>query len=354
MSKPTAAHAAEAAAGATFADAAGFHLPARFTGVAEEYAAAVEASALFDTSHAAKLVLTGPDAPRFVHNIATNDIKDLPLGGGCETYFCDARAKALFVAWVYHLKLGDGRNALWLETTPGRAEALVRHLDRYLISEAVEIADATDQYAQFHLAGPTAKGVLESALADDFPALAEFQHVERTFGSTAVASVRARTRLGIPGYDIVCLPERAEGVWRMLTAAGATPAGLGAYEVLRVEAGTPEYGPDIDANRFVMEVADAGRAVSYQKGCFPGQEPIVMARDRAGRVNRGFVKLRLDGPAAVPVGTTLTAGETEVGAVTSAAISPRAGAVAVGYVRWDHVAPGTVLSAAGRRTVIAG
>ncbi|MFN7133272.1 MAG: hypothetical protein ACK4N5_14435, partial [Myxococcales bacterium] len=72
-------------------------------------ASAISTAALFDTSDAAKLTASGPDAPQFLHNISTNDVKDLPLGGGCELYFCDARARALFVAWVYHVLLADGR-----------------------------------------------------------------------------------------------------------------------------------------------------------------------------------------------------------------------------------------------------
>lgn len=310
-----------------------------------DYVAAITASALFDTSSAAKLLVTGPDAPQFLHNIGTNDIKSLPLGGGCETYFCDARAKALFVACVYHVR-ADGKNALWLETTPGRGEALLKHLDRYLIAEAVGLSDVTAQFAQMHLAGPNAKGVLENALADDIPDLAEFQHMERTFGASATCSIRRRDPLGVPGYDVVCLTARADGVRRMLTAAGATPAGPDAYEVLRVEAGTPVYGLDIDETRFVMEVGRAERAVSYTKGCFPGQEPIVMARDRAGRVNRSFLGLKVMAGGTIPHGTKLTRDGQEAGVVTSSVESPRAGGpIALGYVHWKHADVGTELLA---------
>lgn len=321
---------------------------------APDYVAATTTSAIFDTSSAAKLLLTGPDAPQFVHNISTNDIKSLPLGGGCETYFCDARAKTLFVAWVYHVRI-DGKNALWLETTPGRGEALLKHLDRYLIAEAVEIADVTTQFAQMHVAGPKAKAVLEAALGDTIPDLAEFQHMERTFDSSATCSIRRRDLLGVPGYDVVCPTARADGVRRMLTAARATPGGPGAYETLRVEAGTPVYGIDIDENRFVMEVGRAERAVSYAKGCFPGQEPIVMARDRAGRVNRSFLGLKVLTGGPVPSGTKLTKDGQEVGVVTSSVASPRFGApVALGYVHWKQAEPGTELVAGGQSVRVIG
>lgn len=333
-------------AGATFAETAGWELLAHFGDPDAEYRAALEAAALFDISHQGKLEVSGPDAPQFLHNLCTNDVKDLPLGGGCPAYFCDPRAKTLFQAWVYHVRLDGGtRDALWVDVTPGHAEGLLKHLDRYLISEQVELADRTAQFAQMHLAGPRAKEVLERALGEPVPDLEEFQHMERTFGANAVCSIRRRDPLGVPGYDLVCLNARAEGVWRMLTSVGARPAGLEAFEVLRVEAGTPVYGADIDEGRFVMEVGDAKRAVSYSKGCFVGQEPIVMSRDRAGHAPRAFLGLKLRGGRAARRGAKVFRDGNEVGVVTSSVDSPAAGCpIALAYLRRGHQEPGTVLA----------
>ncbi len=305
---------------------------------------------LFDTSAAGKLRLTSPDAPMFVSNLSTNDIKAIPLGGGCETYFCDHRAKALFQAWVYHTLLPNKDHALWVETTPGRNELLFKHLDRYLISEQVELEDVTAAFAQFHLAGPTATAVLE-LLVGPVPELAEFQHMERTIAGVQ-CSVRSRTPLGMPGYDLVCDAASADQVRQAVVSAGAEVGSPELYEQLRVNAGTPLYGPDIDDTRFVMEVGNAARAVSYSKGCYLGQEPIVMSRDRAGHAPRSFVKLTLDGdPPAV--GAKVLAGDEDAGAVTSAARRYGAeGSVALGYVRWKHREPGTVLTVDGRSATV--
>src|SRR5207302_11083303 len=145
-----------------------------------------------------------------------------------------------------------------LDTDPGQAARLLQHLDRFLISEHVELADRTADFAQFHLAGPRAKSVLEQALGETIPDLAPLQHMERTFGASATCHVRRHDPLGIPGYDLVCLRGRAPEVRQYLESPGATAAGPEAYEVLRVEAGTPEFGRDIDENRFVVEVGRAG------------------------------------------------------------------------------------------------
>lgn len=320
-----------------------------------DYAAATTSAALFDTSGAAKLVLTGPDAPMFLGNMSTNDTKNLPLGGGCEAYLCDSRAKVKFQVWFYHILLSDKRHAMWVETTPGRNTELVQYLDRYLISEQVEIADRTLDFAQFHLVGPKAAEVLSAALGDAVPNLPEFAHMERTFGKDATCSIRRRDQLGVPGFDIVCRTEVAEGVKRLLLAAGAAEGTPDTFGVLRIEAGTPVFGKDIDDNRFVMEVGFAARAVSYAKGCFLGQEPIVMARDRAGHVNRAFLGLKVLEGAPLPPGTKLFHDGQEVGSVTSSCHSPRLGTpVALAYLKWKHQEPGTRMEAetsAGKQPV---
>lgn len=312
-----------------------------------DYRAAISEAALFDISNTGKLLLTGPDAPMFLGNLSTNDTKNLPLGGGCEAFFCDSRAKVQFQVWIYHVRLSDGRHAMWVETTAGRNAALVKYLDRYLISEQVEIADVTEQFGQLHLAGPHAAIILEKALGSSIPDLPEFAHMERTFGSNATCSIRKRDPLGLPGFDIVCRVELIEGVRGLLVAAGAVSGTPKTFETLRIEAGTPLFGPDIDENRFVMEVGRATRAVSYSKGCFLGQEPIVMARDRAGHVNRAFLGLKiLEGQSPLLAGTKLFHDGQEVGAVTSSCLSPRLMApIALAYLRWKHQEPGTRMEA---------
>jgi folate-binding protein YgfZ len=324
---------------------AGQVLPADYGDAEAEYRQAVNGAALFDRSSTGKIEISGKDAPSFLHNLCTNDINNLPLGGGCEAFFCDHRAKVLAHAFVYHV-LSAGRHAFWLDVTPGYNDKVLKHLDRHLISEAVELADNTAQFKQLHLAGPKARDVLQAALGQPVPDLAEFQHMERTVGPTATCSIRRHDPLGLPGYDIVCLNDRAASVWRLLQAEGAVPAGQAAWETLRIEAGTPVYGVDINEDRFVMEVARALRAVSYSKGCYLGQEPIVMARDRAGFVNRAFLGVKVLDGGPLPAGTKLFRDTAEVGLVTSSTNSPALNApLALGYIRRGHQDPGLRLEA---------
>ena len=340
-------------AGAVFIEQAGWTMPARFGDVAAEYQQVRTGAALFDVSNRGKVDATGKDAATFLHNLCTNDIENMPLGAGCEAFFCTARAKVVAHALIYHLLLPGNRHAFWFDLAPGQAEKLIQHLDRFIISEEVEIADRTQGFCQVHLAGPNAKAVLERALADEIPDLEPLQHMERTFGANVHAHIRRNDPLGVPGYDIVCLSNLGSGLWRMLSGSGAKPAGLEVYDMRRVEAGTPVYGVDIDENRFAFDVGRTAQAISYTKGCYLGQEPIVMARDRAGHAPRTLMGLRLAGDELVPRESKVFQGEEDVGFVTSRVKSPRLGVITLVYLRHGHQTPGTevqVETASGRET----
>jgi folate-binding protein YgfZ len=354
MSNTTPLAEAERSRGARCTTIHDWSIPADFGDPAGEYERLRTDVAICDVSHRGKVELSGPDAPSFLHNLSTNDVNNLPLGAGCEALFTTAKAKAVAYALIYHVRIGGDRDALWLDVDPGQAEPLLRHLNHYLIAEQVEMADRTAGFAQIHVAGPNAKTVLERALGQPVPDLDLLQHMERTIGANATCHIRRHDPLGVPGYDVVCLAPRSAAVWQTLFNAGAAAAGLDAYEVLRIEAGTPVFGVDIDENRFVVEVGRSD-AICYTKGCYLGQEPIVMARDRAGHVNRSFRGLKLDG-GQVTAGEKLIADGKDVGVITSSIQSPRLGPIALGYVRRGHEQAGTVLdvvsASSGRRAVV--
>jgi folate-binding protein YgfZ len=347
MPEPMPLHAATAGAGAAFAEEAGFLVPAHFGAPEAEYGQARTGAALFDVSHRGKVEVTGTDAVPFLHNLSTADVKALAAGAGSEAFFCTSTAKVVAHAFLYREPPHGKREALALDLPPGTSAKVLQHLDHFLISEDVAFADRTRELAQFHLAGPGAADAL-ARLLGAAPDLAPLGHRAATLADVACA-LRRHDLLGLPGFDVLCPAGRAEGLWRRLLDAGARPAGRQAYEVLRVEAGAPLYGVDVDDTTFAPEVGRAPQAICYTKGCYLGQEPIVMARDR-GQVNRTLLGLKLpDGP--VVAGSRLHREGKEVGRVTSSVVSPRLGAVALGYVRRGSQAPGTALEveAGGQR-----
>jgi folate-binding protein YgfZ len=321
MSERSPLHDATAASGAEFADDAGWLMPLHFSTMADEYHQVRTGAVLFDRSHHGKIQVSGPDAPTFLHNLCSNDVKSLKPGSGCESFLTTAKAKV--VAHIYVWRTTEAEPQFWLDTGPSTASTVLKHLDHYLISEQVELTDRTRDFAQLHLTGPSAGAVLQQFRGNG-PSQGEVTFHDHSF-------------LGVPGYDVLCPSSNGASIWQALLQAGATPAGQEAYEILRIEAGMPRQGVDMDEERFVVEIGRIKQAISYTKGCYLGQEPIVMARDR-GHVNRLLVGLRIAGPLAVPSGAKVYRDGAEVGAVTSSAVSPRLGSIALAYLRrgsWD-------------------
>ncbi len=335
--------------GAIFEDEAGWRMPAHFGDPLAEYRYAVEHAALFDLSHEGKVEVAGKDAAAFLHNLCTNDVRNLAVGAGCEAFLTTGQAKIVAYVLIERGRTPDGRDVYWLDTAPGTAGRVVQHLDHYLISEQVELADRTGDFAEFHLAGPEAAAVLGRALGGPPPVLADLQHQTVTFG-TAESRICRHDRLGLPGFDLWCSSAAAAAVWQALCQGGARPAGLRAYDILRVEAGTPVFGIDIDETNLPQEVGRTEQTISFTKGCYIGQETVARIRTY-GHVNRSLVGLKLAGDRPVSSGARLFRDQ-EVGQVTSSVLSPAVGAaIALGYVRRGNQEPGTALEAeaAGQR-----
>jgi folate-binding protein YgfZ len=337
MSKSTPLHAQHT--NASFTEEAGWLVPAHFGDPAGEYETARTGAVVFDRSHHGKIEAAGNDALVFLHNLSTNNVKALSPGAGCEAFFCTPTAKVVSYGIIYRLPPAGKRETLWLDVPPGLDEKTFRHLDRYIIGEDLTLTDHTPALAQIHLAGPDAARVLCAALGEQPGAWARFAH---TRASGVI--VRCTDPLAMPGYDLLCPADQAGSLWQKLVSNGARPAGREAWEILRIEAGTPVYGMDIDENTFAPEVSRTERAISYEKGCYLGQEPIVMARDR-GVVQRGLVGLIVGDEPALP-GSLLYRDGKEVGRTTSSVRSPRLGAVALAYVRRGSQTPGAELEMA--------
>jgi folate-binding protein YgfZ len=350
MADVTPLHDDTARAGAVYTEEAGFRVPAHFGDPAAEYAAARTGAAVFDVSHRGKLDVVGPDAARFLHNLSSNDVLHLEPDTGCEAFLCTAKAKVVAYLVIWNRPRPDGTPAYWLDLAPGMAAKALQHLDYYLISEQVELADATAAFAQVHVAGPGAAAVL-ARVFPDVPA------APLTATAGAGAALHRHDVLGVPGFNVLAAVPPGQPFWDALVGAGARPAGREAFEALRIEAGTPAHGTDIDENTFAPEAGRTVQAICYTKGCYLGQEPIVMARDR-GQINRALLRVTLpDGP--VPANSLLYRDGKEVGRVTSSAAVPgRADAAGLAYVRRGNQDPGTVLEVdiAGQRrpAVIAG
>ena len=159
---------------------------------------------------------------------------------------------------------------------------------------------------------------------------------------TPTAARTARCSAAGSPYEIGRSKPHGAALWEAILAAGAKPVGLTALDALRVEAGTPWFGHDVDDTALLPEVPFEP-LVSYTKGCYIGQEVIVRVRDR-GHVNRLLTGLTLEGESVPRPGSAIVADGKDVGRITSAVRSFELGRpIALGFVRREHATPGSAV-----------
>jgi folate-binding protein YgfZ len=198
------------------------------------------------------------------------------------------------------------------------------------------------------LVGPRAAELL-AGLGADVAALAPESHVTVALPGGEARVARASD---LPdGFVLHALAEAASALCSALTGAGAVCLGPQALDALRVERGLPWYGRDVTEDNLLHETGLVALCHSPSKGCYLGQEVVARLEARGGNVNRALRGLRLEAP--VADGAELRVGEDVVGRVTTAALSPRLGPIALAYVHRNHFAPGTRLDAGGVPATVA-
>lgn len=332
------------ALGAKFASASGCLLPERFATVEEECRAVRESAGVIDRSDRGFLTATGPDAARFLHGMVSNEVKELTPGQGRYALQLDAQGHIL--ADLYLLVLADH---LLLDTDWVLKKKVRETLDKHIIADEVELADRSHQLAALAVEGPAAGKLLTAAGAVTLPGK-DWNHTWVKLAGTPVLVVRL-SESGEEGYRLIFAVEYAQNLWQALTAQQQAvqwkPVGHAALNILRTEAGLPRYSVDMDERTLAPEAGLEARAISYTKGCYIGQETIERIRSR-GHVNRKLTGLRLSGDALPPAGAKLTHNGKEVGWITTAVESPTLGGrIALGYVRREHLQPGTQLAVQG-------
>jgi folate-binding protein YgfZ len=329
-------HDRHAAAGAVFVSPCDIELPESYGDAAAEYEAVRRGVGLIDHGNLGVLEVTGRDRASFLHAMLSNDVTSLGPGQGCQAAFLDVHGKVQVLLRVWMLE-----DRVLVVTPAGMAAATNEMLDRYLFSEKAVFRDATGERSLLLLAGPEAPALAER-LTGTPPPEGAWSSVSARLGAVDVRLVRGGGETGEAEVWLVGAAGDGPRVWDAAVAAGARPIGLRAHESLRIEAGTPYLGHDVDDTVLLPEIP-IERWVSYSKGCYIGQEVVVRIRDR-GHVNRHLRGLVLDGDAPPPPGALVAADGHEVGKVTSAAWSfGLKRPVALAYVRRQHAEPGTAV-----------
>lgn len=304
---------------------------------------------LVDRSSRGRIRLTGSERASFLHGLLTNDITTLTPGTG--TYAAYLTPQGRMISDMRVVETGE---AVLLDVEASVVDALARKLDSLVFSEDVTIENITVPVIALGVHGESAVEILASIAETTVPALTRpFDNAQVSVAGRAAIIIRD-DYLGLPGFDLYVASDDAQRVRAALLQSGASEADEATTEALRIEAGKPRFGVDMDTETIPLEAGLQNRAISFTKGCYVGQEVIVRVMHRGhGRVARRLVRLALR-EGAVPVrGDAILAGETRVGEITSAAPSTRGGAtVALGYVHRDQAAPGVALVVGGSQAVV--
>jgi folate-binding protein YgfZ len=314
---------------------------------ARQQAAAVRRGAgLFRLEDRALLAVSGEDRVRWLDGMLSSEVRSLsPERTGSYSVLLTRTGRVvtdLHVLWR--------PEAFWLELAADALAPTCAHLEKFIIADDVSLRDLSGDWERLALEGPAAPGVLAAALPD-LPELEPDACADLPLDAAEVR-VAAFGWSGESAFQIFAPRGRGDALAQRLLAAGAeqglVPAGPEALEILRVEAGIPRYGAELDES-VLPDEAGLGRAVSTRKGCYTGQEVVARLRSQ-GQVSYQLVGLRSEDGAPPEPGAEVSAGGRKVGEVTSACVSPSAGAIALAFVRRAHAAPGTELRA-GERSV---
>jgi folate-binding protein YgfZ len=214
----------------------------------------------------------------------------------------------------------------------------------------VALEDMTSSTGTLDLVGPRAAELISELARADISALPASAHVEATLGSIPCRIIR-HTWIDHPAAALVVAREQLTALWQELEgpvrAHGGVPVGLEALNSIRLESGTAWFGQDYDERNIPHEAGLELSHISYEKGCYPGQEIVERVRSR-GHVNRRLTGLQFLAEKSPTPGAKLFFMGNEAGHVTSTAISPLLGRpMGLGYVRREHSSIGTRLDASG-------
>ena len=294
-----------------------------------------------------QIALSGTERASYLQGLLTNDIAALTPGSGCYSAWLTPQGRMLTDLYVF--ESGD----MMLLDIPGEElAATLQRLDQFLFSEDVQFASLSETLRAVWLHGPAAARIIEGTVSG-VAALAEwpqYRNARGQFGG-APAVVARVDQLGVPGFCVYAAPAQVEALLAAFHDAGAPAIDAASIEAARLEAGYPVFGVDMTHETIPLEAGIEGRAISLTKGCYVGQEVIIRVLHRGqGRVAKKLMALRIEGD--VPDrGARIFGKDREIGAITSAALSPRYGTIALAYLHRDFLTPGTdveVETAAGR------
>ena len=334
------------ALGAKLTEFGGWDMPIQYASVLEEHRACREHAVVFDVSHLGSVRVAGPGAVPVLQWALTNDLGRIGPGRAQYTHLLDPDdahvVDDIIVWWLDADELLVMPNAS--NTDPIVSTLQGANADQ---NGGCEIADITSTRAVLAVQGPEARSLL-AVVAPEMAAVPRFEVARIAWGEVGCI-VAGTGYTGEDGVEIHVPAEHAAALWREIVAAGIVPAGLGARDTLRLEAGLPLHGHELGPGITPLQ-AGLGWVVRFDKGDFRGREPLLAERERG--VTRRLRGLLVDGRRPPRAGYPVMRDGVAIGEVTSGNFSPTLGrAIALAFLP-PEIEDGTELSVEMRGTAV--
>ncbi len=299
-----------------------------------QYENVIKHGGLFDFSYRGKIEVTGKDRVSFLHRMLTNDIQSLAPGQGCYACFLTAQAKV-----ITDMNVLIFENHVLISVEAGFAPKIIERLNKFVVMDDVNFLDQTNELAAFAIFGNKA----EIALASLFPIILlpnrHFSHGPAHLNAVSIEIVRVPF-YGTKGWVLLVPSAQKETMWTLLIEAGKkhsiAPIDTETKEILRIEEGIPACGIDFTEENLLLETGLESRAVSFTKGCYPGQE-IVARMDSRWKFAKKLVRLVLESDSIPKPGDLIEKDGKGIGKITSAAFSPKLKKpIALGFIARDY------------------
>jgi aminomethyltransferase len=318
-------------AGAKLVDFAGWEMPVEYDGIRAEHLRVRRSCGVFDVSHMGEIETEGPQAADLLQRLLSNDVSKIEVGGA--QYSCLCREDGGVLDDLFTYRLAD--EGYLTVTNAANHERDLEWFEAHAVEFEAEVRDRIDAYAMLAVQGPEAREIVGRLADGELPP--RFRTAELAIaGSPSLVCGTGYT--GEDGVEILVPPDGAGTVWDAVIGGGASPAGLGARDTLRLEVNYCLYGNDLTEERTPIE-AGLGWCVKEDTG-FVGSEACRKVRDQGpGEILEPFV---ITGAGIPRQGNPIVSGGEPAGEVTSGTMSPSLEVgIGMGYVRNDLAEPGT-------------
>jgi len=309
--------------GARLVDFGGWQMPLQYGSILDEGRTVRRACGLFDLGHMGRFHVTGPDAVALVDRVCTNHAARIPIHSIRYSLLCNEQGYPIDDLLIYREE-----DSVYLVVNAANTERDLAWIRDHQTGLDAECHDLTDRQAMLALQGPASADILQKLVEGyDLSQLKYYKFCFATVCGLADVRISRTGYTGEDGFEIYFDPKEATGVWNTLLEAGKdqgiAPIGLGARDVLRLEAGMALYGHELDESSNPMEAGvDFAIALTEEKGEFIGRKALErLATERTHRL----VGITTEGPRVPRQGHPLVDpanGNHEVGRVVSGGVSP--------------------------------